>query len=284
MNNYFKKLFGLSGKKLTPQGVFQGLQVPDSSQRKLKLDVNSMGAAFQRIMDTKIPVSTVIDVGASDGRWSIEAVEYFKKAHFHLIEARSEHSAILKDVCDQHSSWSYSSAVAGTIDGPFRFYKPPGNPFGGRAVATQQVNDFQKLYNGEINEIEESAKAFNKLPDKIEQHCVVVDSIKIDTLVVRKNLPEPYLIKLDTHGFEASILKGAEITLQKTNIIIIEVYNLRIGSDVLLFWELCSWLGDRGFRVYDVFDPVRRDSDGMLWQMDFVFLRDSFPGFQKLTT
>jgi FkbM family methyltransferase len=284
MKNYLANLFGLSNKTVVPKGVFQGLQIPNSNIAEQKNEVNSMAAAFERLINTHIPIGTVIDVGASDGRWSIEASNYFKDAQFHLIEARSEHSSSLEDICLKNTGWGFTSAVAGTIDGPFRFFKPPGNPFGGRAVATQYFDNVSLLYNDDIDEKEESRKAFSKLPDQIERHCVNVDSIKIDTLVKQKKLPGPYLIKLDTHGFEVSILKGSEKTLEKTNILIIEVYNLRIGSDVLLFWELCSWLGMRGFRVYDIFDPVRRDSDGMLWQMDFVFLRDSFPGFQKLTT
>ena len=49
---------------------------------------------------------------------------------------------------------------------------------------------------------------------------------RVDTIITESKGKPPYLLKLDTHGFEVPIFEGAEKTLVDTNIIIVESYNL----------------------------------------------------------
>jgi len=58
-----------------------------------------------------------------------------------------------------------------------------------------------------------------------------------------------------------------------------ECYNFRISPDCLTFPEMCAWLGERGFRCIDLFDPLHRPRDDSFWQMDLVFVRDDRPEF-----
>ena len=101
----------------------------------------------------------------------------------------------------------------------------------------------------------------------------------IDTEVGRLGLSGPFLIKLDTHGFEVPILEGASTTLVRTEALLIEAYNFPIHPDALMFADLCHWLGDRGFRPFDLVDVMRRPVDRALWQFDMVFLRAESPEF-----
>jgi hypothetical protein len=94
-----------------------------------------------------------------------------------------------------------------------------------------------------------------------------------------RNLPGTYLLKLDTHGFEVPILRGATSVLKETEVIVIECYNFRISSECLLFFEMCQHLQTLGFRCIDLVDPLQRLYDGAFWQMDLIFIRADRPEF-----
>ena len=93
-------------------------------------------------------------------------------------------------------------------------------------------------------------------------------------------MPPPFLIKLDTHGYELPILAGAARTLQQTEVLIVEVYNFPGSAPAVSFYEFCRLMAEKGFRCIDLLDPLYRPRDEALWQMDLVFLRESRPEFQ----
>jgi Methyltransferase FkbM domain len=109
----------------------------------------------------------------------------------------------------------------------------------------------------------------------------VVPMTSIDEEVEHRNLKSPFLIKLDTHGFEIPILVGAETTLVETEVLVIECYNFIIGKEAVRFWAMCEWLTARDFSPIDMFDVSYRPSDHALWQMDIVFMRSSRPEFRN---
>jgi hypothetical protein len=86
---------------------------------------------------------------------------------------------------------------------------------------------------------------------------------------------------LDTHGFETEILSGALETLHQTEMLIIEAYNFNLGGEALRFPQLCLHLESLGFRCADLVDLSWRPSDGMLWQMDLVFIPSTSPSFSS---
>jgi hypothetical protein len=62
-------------------------------------------------------------------------------------------------------------------------------------------------------------------------------------------------------------------------VLVIEAYNYRISGEALLFWELCAYLAERGFRPVDLVDSMHRPYDDAFWQMDLVFVRSTWAGF-----
>ena len=47
----------------------------------------TMSCAIQRLLQRNIEIQTVIDVGASDGRWSELCMQSYPEAFYYLIEA-----------------------------------------------------------------------------------------------------------------------------------------------------------------------------------------------------
>jgi FkbM family methyltransferase len=189
-----------------------------------------------------VVVNTVIDVGASDGRWSRGMMRHFPRAKYLLVEAQvAAHGAALQEFVAAHDNAECVLCAAGDRDGEVHF--DASNPFGGVASSTP-----------------------------FAKNNVVVPMHSIDTLIGRKKLPAPYLLKLDTHGFEVPILEGAVAALAQASMLIIEAYNFTLRPGCLRFYELCAYLQARGFRCADMFDLMNRPLDNAFWQMDMVFL------------
>jgi FkbM family methyltransferase len=201
----------------------------------------TMNEALRRIAARGCDVRTVIDIGASDGAWSRVAMRHFNDAQYLLFEPLKEREAELKAFCQAHSNAGFVNAAAGDHEGEVSFM-----------VASD-------LDGSGISEV--GAGATRSVP-----------LTTIDAEVKRRALGGPYLIKLDTHGFELPILAGATECLRHASLLVIEVYNFKIAGPALRFHELCAHVETLGFRCADLADPLLRKRDGALWQMDLFFL------------
>ena len=199
----------------------------------------------------EVPVESVIDIGASDGRWSAELMRHFPGASYLLVEAQeAAHGEALRQFKAAHRNVDYVLAAAGDRDAEVHF--DASDPFGGVAS-----------------------------PAPFPRNDIVVRMAAVDTLVRERSVRPPFLLKLDTHGFEAPILEGARETLRQSSMLVIEAYNFTLRPGCLRFYELCQFLEARGFRCVDLFDILHRPGDHAFWQMDMVFVPLSHPAFQS---
>jgi FkbM family methyltransferase len=205
--------------------------------------------ALRRIAARGIEVSTVIDIGASNGAWSGAAMKFFPDAQYLLIEAQQVHEPGLKGFTAARANAQYVLKAVGEEPGTIFF--DAAEPFAGRACR-------------------EAAPGLVEIP-----------VTSVDHEIASRNLPGPYLLKFDVHGFELPILRGAEKALAETNLLVMECYNFEIADDMLMFPEMCRYMLDRGFRVIDMSEPLWREKDQALWQMDFFFVRADRHEFQS---
>jgi FkbM family methyltransferase len=210
------------------------------------------GAALARITARGIDVGTVVDIGASTGVWSESVMGYFPDARYLLVEAQSVHETALKQFVSAHPKAQYVLKAAGEKAGTIYF--DDAEAFGGEAMS-----------------------------ERSREGLVEVPVCTIDDEIAARNLPGPYLLKFDVHGFEAPILRGAGQTLKNTSLLIMECYNFEIAPQSLLFHDMCRHLQDLGFRVADMSEPMWRPRDRMLWQMDIFFVRADRPEFRQKT-
>jgi FkbM family methyltransferase len=205
-------------------------------------------AVASRLAARHPDVATVIDIGASDGRWSGQMMGHLPAAAYFLVEAQQIHEAGLRRFAAAHANCTYAIAAAGARSGVLHF--DADDPFGGQARAERRsASDLE------------------------------VAAVAIDDAVRERALRAPFLLKLDTHGFELPILEGASDTLAQTAAVIMECYNFRIAPGSLLFHEMCRHMETCGFRCIDLCAPMFRPRDGVLWQMDLVFARSERPEF-----
>ena len=208
----------------------------------------TLDAALGRCQRRDVRIGTLIDVGASNGSWSLKARRYFPEMNCLMIEAQQEHEPSLARLKNHDRSFDYVIAAAGDIDGSVHFQE--GDLFGGVAVK------------------EASGSGYRQVP-----------MVAVDSLVRSRRLQSPFMLKLDTHGFEVPILEGARETLANTALLVVEVYNFRLAPESLRFHEMCAYLENCGFRCIDICDPLFRHKDGALWQMDLFFAPSDSAGF-----
>lgn len=213
--------------------------VPSS---KSKYSRGSMRSALQALSQQNIPIRTIIDIGASDGHWAEMAMEFFPDSNYLLIEAQKVHHEKLAAFIIHHTNAQYCLAAAGDKEG--RIFFDAGNPFGGQASY-----------------------------EPYAQNNIEVEVTTVDTQIAHRTLSGPFLLKLDTHGFEVPILTGATEALMHTEAIVIECYVQHLTDTSLTFAQMCSHLDALGFRCIDAVDLEWRPFDNTLWQMDLVFIR-----------
>jgi FkbM family methyltransferase len=225
-----RKLLGLANAAISPLGV---------QLYKCGMDMESI---VRQLAKRAIDVRTIVDIGASDGRWSKAAMPHFPHAKFIALDPLIEREPKLRKLKDSSSNFDYLLCVAGEKD---------------RDTVSLTVGD--DLDGSTVGGSEGVVRT--------------VPSHSIDAIVAMKQCAGPFILKFDTHGFEVPILNGAVKTLKSTHYIVMEVYNYRHTGETLLFYEMCSLLDSLGFRCFNMADPMLRPLDGTLWQMDLFFAR-----------
>lgn len=200
----------------------------------------ALEAALQRAAARGTTVKTIIDIGASNGSWSKTARKFFPTAYCHLIEANPYHQTALEAFKASQDRVDFTLAAAGDSQGEIFF--DGSDPFGG--LASHEATNTSTL----------------KVP-----------VVTVDHIGSTHRLAPPFLLKLDTHGFEVPIFEGAQETLSKTSLIVVETYNFKIAPASLRFHEICQYLEEKGFRCVDICDPLFRPKDQALWQFDLFF-------------
>lgn len=87
----------------------------------------------------------------------------------------------------------------------------------------------------------------------------------LDDFLRGRELPEPYLLKIDIDGHELAAIAGATETLKKCAVVIVEAQVLELAQRV-------SAITSQGFVLFDLVEPCYYDNS--LWQCDAVFIRE----------
>lgn len=207
-------------------------------------------AALRTLLEQrKCRFKTVIDVGASDGRWTKEFAQSFPEAQYLLFECDSRHAAAITDYASRHANVDVVLAAASDSSSPLFF---TGDTPDAGAVRQHALDT-----------------------------SMSVSATTISAEVRKRALPGPYFLKLDVHGYEQPVLRGAEEIFDQIELIQIEVYNFNLGDpNCLRFPQMCELLEQRGFRPIYLCDPLARPKDGALFQFDLLFAKvESSPEF-----
>jgi len=197
------------------------------------------------------PVS-VIDVGAALGDWSLACSKIFPNAKYVLVGPLSEYSRALKHAMENIKQAVYINQAAASSEGKTEMY-----------VHKDLVGS--------------SLKAEVETYNQQNTHKRKISELTLDSLIQKKYLDTPFLIKLDVQGAEIDVLDGAENMLKSTEVVVVEVSLFKGFVDGHEFQEVISYMKNRGFVLYDLYGLNYRPYDRAPSQIDVVFVPEQSP-------
>lgn len=221
------------------------------SARAVGLDWGPNGnlTTFARAKNDGFSPRTIIDIGASDGRWSESCMSIFPDARYILFDALPDHERALTTFANKHRNVVVQLIALGERPGKL----------------TLNVHGHQSSVL--------TSRDFKGRP-------VEVDVRTLDSFVDELKLEGPILLKADVQGFELNILRGAPIVLAMTDLALLEVSYRQVYEGAPLAHEMIATMGDYGYRIYDVCSYDQRPVDGALAQSDIAFARPTSGLFQ----
>ena len=198
--------------------------------------------ALQKLKSFGFEPKNILDIGANKGKWTLEIKKkVFSKAEYTLIEAIDYEE--LEKLSVKHDNINYKNILLDEIEHLVTWYEKRNT---GDSIFKENTGYFD-----DCKEIKRSATTLD--------------------LVFNKN--EVFeLIKIDCQGAEIPILKGGNILVQKSSVIILEVpfmgeYNIGAPN----FYEHINYMENIGYRVFDIVELHRVDN--ILIQIDIIFIK-----------
>jgi FkbM family methyltransferase len=193
--------------------------------------------------------SSILDVGANQGDWTRMAKDVFPEASFLLIEPQLEMRKSLDTLCTEFQDILWIEAGVGSKEG--RMVQTIYDDLAASSFLPAPNEDL--LQSGKQRE---------------------VSIVTIDSLLEKKIITIPDLVKLDIQGFELEALRGASSLFGNTELFIIEASLFSFDSPSMpLLREVIDFMGNRGYELYDIPGYLRRPFDGALGQVDLAFAK-----------
>ena len=187
---------------------------------------------------------TVIDCGFAYGT---EGLDVFEEATYVLIDPVSEVEPVMRRFCESHPGSLYAVVAVSDEEGAMDMVTRKG----------VTGSSFHTKFLKQVDEV-------RKVP-----------VVTLDGYLNGRDVPKPYLLKLDVEGHELHVLHGAARTLLDTEMVIMEIgtwaEDHRRGRPSMM--DLFRFMEEQGFVFYEFVDPGFRPIDGALYMFDAVFVR-----------
>ncbi len=229
-----KNLLNIFGLEIHRKG-----SISDRSHRA------TMRGCLEQAVSNGLNPATVFDIGAATG--TPDLYEVFPDARHVLIEPLEEYLAALDSWVHKLRKAEYIIAVATS---------EPGNLV---------INVHPDLVGSSIYEEGEDSN--------VNGFQRTVSAVTLDQVCRNKDLEGPFLIKIDTQGSELDVLMGARTVLSAAAFVILEVSLFEFFDGGPQLFDCISFMENRGFVVYDIFDPQYRLLDGAMSQVDIAFVQ-----------
>lgn len=187
---------------------------------------------------------TVIDVGVAYG--TPELYEAFPGARHLLIEPLAEYEEALGQIAREHRA-EFVLAAAGAE----------------RGITTINVHRAPALSStlGEWRGADAGGTARE------------VPVVRVDDVVAERDLPGPYVLKVDVEGGELGVLAGAPRVLEQAELVLLETYLFEMLPGAPLLHDVAAHMAERGFVIYELYGGDVRPLDGALALINVAFVR-----------
>jgi FkbM family methyltransferase len=192
-------------------------------------------------------ISTVYDIGAHHGKWSLGMKKLMPKASFQLFEANP--------VCET-------------------FLKKTGLPY--HRIALSKAKG-KRVFHSNNSTGDSFYPENTKLSGVFGWQEKEVATADLDSFAVQNHLPSPDWIKLDVQGAELDVLAGGKCLFSKSKFLLTEIPLLPYNLGAPSFSDYLDAFGAAGFRPVSVVEvhqlSAKAGNSPALSQMDLFFER-----------
>lgn len=236
--NKMLKPIGLTLQRTETEATLAQLQ--KSRQRK---NLNGM---LQHARQIGFIPATVLDVGAAYG--TPDLYQVFPQSHHLLLEPLEEYEPALKKWVATYTHLDYILAAASDHDKGVTIHVDPSKV--GASI-------YQHKISKEIT---------------ITQRDIA--TVRLDKVCMERNLPKPYLIKIDVQGAELDVVRGATDILNDTEYIVMETSFFEFNEKMPQLYDIITFMKTLGFVAYDMSEGTYRPLDGAMAQIDIAFVKE----------
>lgn len=202
---------------------------------------------LSHVIGLRFHPSLIVDIGVADG--TPELYKAYPRSKYILIEPLIEFEPVLRQLC-RHLDAEYILAGADKSTGEIEIH----------------VHD--DLHGSSLlGEVEGS------LADGVKRK---VPTVCLDD-VLAKRTENPILLKMDVQGAELRALGGAQESLHRIDMIIMEVALISSMEEGPDFFDVMEFMKQTDFYLYDILGGNFRPLDGSLKQVDLVFIHKDNP-------
>lgn len=208
---------------------------------------NSLYESYLHLGKLGFQPTTVLDIGIAKG--TPELYLAFPSAHFLLVEPLKEFEDTMKNILKKYKG-EYLLAAAGRENAELEF-------------------------NVHTNHLSGSSLYKEAMGEEADGELRKVKLLKLDDIVVDKNLKGPYLLKVDVQGAELDVLDGCTNILKDTEAVSLEVSLFKFMKNSPDFYEVVDYMKQKGFVAYDIELAWNRPLDNALGQLNMIFVKEN---------
>lgn len=210
------------------------------------------GAEHKQVLQADL--STVIDIGANRGQFSLAARHWAPKAHIIAFEPLSEPSAIYRKVFKGDQNVKLHQSAIGTESGETTIHVSASDD----SSSLLPISNIQKRLFPGTEEIRTETIKVGRLSDFISENEI---------------LP-PAMLKMDVQGFELNVLEGTKDLIHRFEWVYAECSFQELYKGQALADEVIEWLRMHRFRLTGVYNMCY-DENGKAIQGDFLFQKSN---------
>lgn len=218
-----------------------------------RLDEETLQDERRFLWLTRLPIRTVLDIGANIGQSAIFYHGLFPDAHIYSFEPIGQCYAELKRNVAEVSRATAFNLALGDTQGVTTLYRSasPGSS--------------SLLPMGDLHHC-----AFPSTKPSGEEQVRVA---RLDDLAGELRLEDDILMKIDVQGYEDKVLAGGLSVLRRARLVITEVSFHELYRGQTLFQDIYRQLEGVGFRYMGSMKQMLSPLDGGVLQADAVFMR-----------
>ena len=199
-------------------------------------------------------IKTVLDIGANDGKYSLEMCERFPDARIYAFEPLADCFSRLSEVAKQHPNIIPFDTALGEETGALDIERSSFHP---SSSILRMSSLHKKLYPKSAATIKERIKV-----------------ARLDDIMRGQAIENPLLIKIDVQGYEGSVIRGGAETIRRAACIQVETSFFSLYEGQPLFDDVAKMLHELGFHYYGALQTHWSKTTGHPMYEDSLFISE----------